>query len=372
MICLRKTLLVLLPTGLMLFGCDKDKTEENDMAPTSAKSKVDTVIEGVAKKAATPIVGNLTMTRFRECWDAYNAKDAPAFRDCYGAKSEVDIVDSKPPKRAKGADAALLMAQEYWQAFPDIRSEAQLILVNGANVVAVIHTTGTNRGSLMQMPATGKPISMFQAQAVELDAKGKVVASQHWIDSNTMMHQLGIRSNEKAPTSETPWATKVAIVAKGSESEKANLVMANDMAEKMIAGDDDAYFAQVHKDASFRYVGDKEVMQGAESYRKGYDSWKEMVEHKGTPVSQWAAGDWVVSVHDAESTLKKDMPGTTNTKGKTVKTKQLELLQFADGKLKTHWMFENSGAYNAQLGLDDKMAQTDEATGAKSQTAKMP
>jgi predicted ester cyclase len=356
----------------MLLSCDKDKTSENDMAATNGESTVASVVDGVAKKAAAPIVGNLTMTRFRECWDAYNAKDTTAFRDCYGAKSEFEIVDSTPPKRAKGADAALLMAQEYWQAFPDIRSEAQLILVNGSNVAAIIHTTGTNKGSLMQMPATGKSISMFQAQTVELDAKGKVVTSQNWIDSNTMMHQLGIRSNEKAPASETPWATKVAVVAKGDDSEKANLATANKMAEKMIAGEDEAYFAHVHKDASFRYIGDKEVMQGADSYRKGYASWKEMVDHKGTQVSHWAAGDWVVSVHDAEATLKKDMPGTTNTKGKTVKTRQLELLQFADGKLKTHWMFENSGAYNAQLGLDDKLAQTKEAVGAQSPTAKMP
>ena len=65
------------------------------------------------------------------------------------------------------------------------------------------------------------------------------------------------------------------------------------------------------------------------------------------------AGDWVVAVNDVTSKLKQNMPGTKNTKGKEVNTTVLEFLQFDQGKLKTHWIFENSMAYPVQLGLID-------------------
>lgn len=69
--------------------------------------------------------------------------------------------------------------------------------------------------------------------------------------------------------------------------------------------------------------------------------------------SAWAAGDWVFVTSEMQVEMLVDMPMAKGSKGKQVKLAQTEFFQIADGKLKTHWVFENSMQYAVQLGLVD-------------------
>ena len=297
-----------------------------------------------------------TETRFRECWAAHESRNEAKFKGCYDDAAELEIVDSAPPQIAKGADGALALAKDSWRAFPDMRSEAQLVLVNGAQVAAILHRQGTHTGTWKGKPATGKAVSYFQGQFVSLNSEAKAVRDQHWVDQGTVAHQLGLQTNERAPDAETPWTNKAWVVAAHTDDEKANLALTKKMGEAIKKGDHEGFFAHVADDVRFRYVADKDAMNGIAAFKKGFEDWVQMLDFEGTPVTMWAAGDWVVTVSDTTATMKTDMHGVAGTKGKKVRTKQLEFSQFADGKLKTHWIFENSAAYAAQLGLMDKTA----------------
>jgi predicted ester cyclase len=348
MTILRKTLIVAVSTCALVTACKKDeaKTAE-EPAPTAGKT---TEATAMATGEATGEGRVDTTARFRECWAAYNSKEEDAFKNCYADSAEGELVDYVPPTMARGPEEMLAVAKDVWKKFPDIKAEAQLVLVNGPNVAAIVYVDGTNTGPLDDKPATGKSISIFQGQIASLNPEGKVVTDHHWIDQTSMMHQLGMQPSERSPDSETPWAKSIWVVAENSSVEKANRELAEQLGQLAEKDDRAGYFSHVADDIGFRYVGDKNVVNGIEAYKKAFAMWEDMADYKSAPVSLWAAGDWVVAVHDTTATLKEDMEGIPGSKGKDVKTKQLEFMAFADGKLKTHWVFENTAAYAAQLG----------------------
>jgi steroid delta-isomerase-like uncharacterized protein len=79
----------------------------------------------------------------------------------------------------------------YRAAFPDLRMEAQDILVSGDKVVARVRGTGTHQGEFMGMPATGKSVDVQLIDIIRFGDDG--LAHEHWgvFDALAMMQQLG-------------------------------------------------------------------------------------------------------------------------------------------------------------------------------------
>lgn len=79
----------------------------------------------------------------------------------------------------------------YVAAFPDLRMDAEDVLPSGDKVVARVGATGTHRGELMGMPATGKAIDVQFVDIIRFGDDG--LAHEHWgvFDTMTMTQQLG-------------------------------------------------------------------------------------------------------------------------------------------------------------------------------------
>lgn len=79
----------------------------------------------------------------------------------------------------------------YKAAFPDLRMEAQDILVSGEKVVARVRATGTHQGEFLGMPATGKSVDVQLIDIIWFGDDG--LAREHWgvFDALAMMQQLG-------------------------------------------------------------------------------------------------------------------------------------------------------------------------------------
>ena len=60
-------------------------------------------------------------------------------------------------------------------AFPNMKWDAQEILVDGDKAVARVRFTGTNDGEFMGMPATGRSVSVEAIDIVRFDADGRAV-----------------------------------------------------------------------------------------------------------------------------------------------------------------------------------------------------
>jgi len=80
----------------------------------------------------------------------------------------------------------------YKTAFPDLRMEAQDILVSGDKVVARARATGTHQGEFLGMSATGKSFDVQLIDIIRFGDDG--LAREHWgvFDALAMMQQLGV------------------------------------------------------------------------------------------------------------------------------------------------------------------------------------
>jgi steroid delta-isomerase-like uncharacterized protein len=82
-------------------------------------------------------------------------------------------------------------ARAWKEAFPDARGTITTKIVEGNKGVAEIVWRGTNRGSLMGHPPTGKSASVRAVVVIETEG-GKITRSTHYIDLAGMMAQLGM------------------------------------------------------------------------------------------------------------------------------------------------------------------------------------
>ena len=77
-------------------------------------------------------------------------------------------------------------------AFPDMHMAAEDVIASGDKVVARVRYTGTNQGSFMGMPATGKRADMQLMDMFLFGDDGRV--REHWgvLDALALMQQLGV------------------------------------------------------------------------------------------------------------------------------------------------------------------------------------
>jgi steroid delta-isomerase-like uncharacterized protein len=88
-------------------------------------------------------------------------------------------------------------ARTWREAFPDARGTITSKIVEGNRGAAEIVWRGTNRGSLMGQPPTGKSVTV--RAVVVIDTNGsKITRSAHYIDVAGMMAQLGVASGVPA------------------------------------------------------------------------------------------------------------------------------------------------------------------------------
>lgn len=82
-------------------------------------------------------------------------------------------------------------ARAWKQAFPDALGMITSRIVEGNKGAAEIVWRGTNRGSLMGQPSTGKSATVRAVVIIETNGS-KITRSAHYIDVAGMMAQLGV------------------------------------------------------------------------------------------------------------------------------------------------------------------------------------
>ncbi len=107
-------------------------------------------------------------------YDALNRKDWASFAaQCAPNYTEMNV----GPAPAVGINAALGLYQQFQAAFPDFMVKINEIApVSPTRFLLRVTVTGTNTGSMMGLPPTGKPMRFDDADVVELDAFGKVIS----------------------------------------------------------------------------------------------------------------------------------------------------------------------------------------------------
>lgn len=76
-------------------------------------------------------------------------------------------------------------------AMPDVKWTAEEMIEEGNKIVVRFTMTGTNTGSFMGVPPTGKPVNVTAMNIYEI-ADGKIVREHGLPDLFNMMAQLGL------------------------------------------------------------------------------------------------------------------------------------------------------------------------------------
>ncbi len=112
--------------------------------------------------------------------------------DGFGDHVADDFVEhEETPGLEPSKDGVKQMFRMYRAAFPDLRMEAEDVLVSGDKAVARVRATGTHQGEFMGMPATGKSVDVQLIDIIRFGDDG--LAHEHWgvFDALGMMQQLG-------------------------------------------------------------------------------------------------------------------------------------------------------------------------------------
>jgi predicted ester cyclase len=123
--------------------------------------------------------------RYREAHNQNNldALDAIVAQDLISH----NLLPGLPP----GLEGGKMAHRGFRESFPDIHSTTQDLFAEGDKVVERYTSGGTNTGSFMGAPPTGKK---FEAESMSIYriANGKIV--EHWGENDTMglMMQLGL------------------------------------------------------------------------------------------------------------------------------------------------------------------------------------
>jgi steroid delta-isomerase-like uncharacterized protein len=113
--------------------------------------------------------------------------------DGFGDLMADDFVEHEEmPGFAPTKQGVLDMFRMYRAAFPDLRMEADEVLVSGNKTVTRVTATGTHQGEWMGMPPTGKSVAVQLIDIMQFDDAGTV--REHWgiVDMLSMMQQLGV------------------------------------------------------------------------------------------------------------------------------------------------------------------------------------
>jgi steroid delta-isomerase-like uncharacterized protein len=124
----------------------------------------------------------------RRLYELLNAGDIDGFGDLV---AEDFVEHEETPGLEPTKEGVKQFFRMYRAAFPDLRMEAEDVLVSGDKVVARVRGTGTHQGEFMGMPATGKSFDVQLIDIIRFGDDG--LAHEHWgvFDALTMMQQLG-------------------------------------------------------------------------------------------------------------------------------------------------------------------------------------
>ena len=117
-----------------------------------------------------------------------NKKDVSLIDDLIAG----DMVDHNLlPGQEPGREGMKQMLGMFLAAFPDLRSNIDLLVAEGDIVAGRMTTTGTHKQDFMGIPATGKQVNFSEIHIVRI-VNGKAV--EHWGNSDDMgmMQQLGV------------------------------------------------------------------------------------------------------------------------------------------------------------------------------------
>jgi steroid delta-isomerase-like uncharacterized protein len=134
---------------------------------------------------------NELLDRFVQLFNASRFEEAEQDFAPEGYSEEIGTGRRFTPKEG------IANSRAWKQAFPDAQGTITRKMIDGKNGVAEIVWRGTNNGSLMGQPSTGKSVTVRAVLVIETNGSA-ITRASHYIDVAGMMAQLGVASGAAA------------------------------------------------------------------------------------------------------------------------------------------------------------------------------
>ena len=140
---------------------------------------------------------NLRITK--EILAAINAHDPDRYVNCF---DESHVWENEAfPAPIQGREGAKQLLRMYFDAFPDLRIEAERTITGGDHVVTCWRMTGTHKAQFrgpgaLDLPPTNKQFSSRGCTVTELK-NGRVVRTSVYSDTLATLRQLGVLPSGK-------------------------------------------------------------------------------------------------------------------------------------------------------------------------------
>ncbi len=328
-------------------GCKK----EDQPAAPAEKIKPAEPPKPVEPPKPAPLTGAALLQSYQDCmFTSANTHDIEKSKTCWSQDASLAM----PGMPESKGDAITEHLQHFVAAFPDLKIEPVMTLMNGQTVATVVRLSGTNTGPMMDKPATGKPFAMIGLTFDELDEQGKVKHATHVLDIPTMMGQLGMAPPKaKFRALAEAAAPTPPIIATDSPTERDNLALVGKWGDAVAKADWKTADPLMADDVVLVDSGMPTDVKGKKEFEKTMDvGMKAFPDGKWTPVNRFAAGDYVVTLGTFTGTNTGPMPGMIDKPtGKSVTGTGAEVVQVVGGKVAKVWWFGNGAEMAMQLGL---------------------
>jgi steroid delta-isomerase-like uncharacterized protein len=121
-------------------------------------------------------------------WEAYENLDAAALAADY---AENAVIESPTAGVHIGREAAERAFRVIFNAFLDLTTTVQNLIVDGDTAVAVLLLEGTHIGEFLGIPPTGKRFTMSAVFFYQLE-NGKIVRERRIFDFTGLLVQIGV------------------------------------------------------------------------------------------------------------------------------------------------------------------------------------
>jgi steroid delta-isomerase-like uncharacterized protein len=123
-----------------------------------------------------------------ETFRAWNAHDPDAVAAVFAEDAE--IVDALTGTVVQGRKAIRERTAALFAAFPDLRLERRMLLIDGMRNADQWVMNGTHRGSYLGLSPTGRRFELRGATFSEFDERGLVIRDANYVDARSLFAQL--------------------------------------------------------------------------------------------------------------------------------------------------------------------------------------
>jgi len=135
----------------------------------------------------------------RDLYEAWNDRNFDKFAESMAPGGKIVVMGTGDT--FEGPEGGVRYGEGWANAFPDGKITIDTLVVDGDHVVVEFTGTGTHTGTLVtsmgDIPATGKSVTLKLCDSLDL-RDGKVEMQRSYIDTGSMMAQLGLTAGQSA------------------------------------------------------------------------------------------------------------------------------------------------------------------------------